>query len=136
MPKIRMTNSLKKEVAKLRERKRKALKQKKKLILRQKEINEIRQLEKEIKFLEGVGTKKQLAKEVSARMGKQAGKVGWKGLKFAGRFVKNVIEAEAREQAMERERDRQRGVTRPKPKRKIKSKPKVRSKVKKRKKRR
>lgn len=104
MPKKKSKTSLQREVARLKEKKKKALKLKKELLLRQKEINEIKQLEREVKLLEGVGTKRRLAKEVSMQMGKQAGRFGLKGLKFAGKLIKNRLEAEAREQAMDRAR--------------------------------
>ncbi len=111
-----------------------ALKSKKQLLLKQKEINEIRQLERDIADLEGVGTKRRMAKEVGMRLGKQASSVGWKGLKLAGGFVRNVIEAEAREQARDRERDRMR--SRPRVKTKVKTRRKVKPKTKRKKKRR
>lgn len=137
-PKKKSVTSLQRQVAKLKEKKRKALKEKKQLVNRQREINEIRQLEKEIEFLKGVGSKRRIAKEVSVKMGKQAGKLGWKGLKFAGRIVRARLEAEAREQARDRAKSspkakprvRAKVKTRKKVKNKPKPRPRVRAKVK------
>ncbi len=136
---VKSKTSLQREVAKLKERKKKALKSKKDLIYRQREINEIKELEREIDFLKGVGTKKRLAREVSMKMGKHAGQLGWKGLKNVGKFVKNVIEAEARDQARDRARENKpsprprvmaKVKNRPVQKRKPKPKRRVRAKVK------
>lgn len=78
----------------------------------------MRQLKRDIAKLKGVGTKRETAKRVAKMVSKDVGRVGWKGLKVAGKFVKNVLEAEAREQA--RERQMSRPKTRPKTKRKRK----------------
>ncbi len=104
MPKHKKSkkNSLQRELAKLKKDKVKTAKLRKQLLSRAKEIEEIRKLQREVRSLKGVGTKRRVAKQVATRIGKDAGKVGWKGLKFAGTFVKNVIQAEVKEQDRER----------------------------------
>ena len=114
-------SKLQREVARLKEKKKKALNQRKQLLNRQKEINEIRALEKEVEFLKGVGSKKRIAKEVGTRMAKQAGRFGWKGLKIAGRIAKNVVMAEVKRQ----EADKRRPA--PKPKKRVLNKVKRRA---------
>lgn len=132
MVKKRPLNKLKTELANLREKKRKAIKHKGQLLARQKEMHEIRELEKEVEFLKGVGTKRRIAKEVGMRLGKQAGSFGWKGLKFAGKVVKGVVMAEVKRQAVEKARPRpkvkKRVLNKVKTKTKAKTRPKTKTK--------
>ena len=86
-------------------------KEKEEVAAKRKEIEEIREIKRDIAKLKGAGTKRRVAAQVAKKIGTDVSKVGWKGLKMAGKFVKNVIEAEAREQA----RDRARASPRPKP---------------------
>lgn len=116
-------SKLQREVARLKEKKKKALNQRKQLLDRQKEMNEIKALEKEVAFLKGVGSKRRVAKEVGVRLGKQAGSFGWKGLKFAGKLVKGAVMAEVKRQ----EADNRRPKARPKPKKRVLNKVKTRA---------
>ena len=129
---------LRQEAAMLKKRKEKAEKQKGQLLSRQRELNEIKQLEKEIKFLEGVGSNKRIAKEVGVKLGKQAGHFGLKGLKIAGKLVKGAVMAEVKRQEADNRRPASKAKKRvlntvkrrATPKVKSKPKPRVRAKVK------
>jgi len=100
------TSSLKKELAKLKKEKAKTLILKKKLLARKKEIEEIRELRREVNSLKGVGSNRRVAGQVAKKIGTDAGRVGWRGLKSLGKFAKNYLENEAREQEKEKERRR------------------------------
>ena len=96
------TTSLQKEIAKLKKLKKEAQERKALFAARAKQIKEINALRAESRALKGVGTKRRVAKGLAITGGKTAGKYGWKGLKAVGKFAKNVVEAEAREQSKER----------------------------------
>lgn len=133
MVKKKSRTQYQRQIAELKKKKAKALKTKKELTARGREMQEIRELERDIASLKGVGSKRRIAKEVGMRLGKDAGKVGWKGLKFVGRVAKNIIEAEAREQARDREQEASKPKSRPRVRAKVKTRKKVRSKPKTRK---
>ena len=94
------------EIARLKREKEKALLLKKKLQVRKKEIEELRELKREVASLKGVGTKRRAAGQITKKLGKEFGSTAWKGLKVAGKFAKERLEAEARSQDMERARAR------------------------------
>lgn len=131
MVKKKSRTQYQRQIAELKKKKVAALKTKKELTARGKEMQEIRELERDIASLKGVGSKRRIAKEVGMRLGKDVGRVGWKGLKFAGGFVKNVIEAEAREQA--RDREKEAAKSSPRVRAKVKTRDKVKNKPKPRK---
>ena len=100
--------SLQRELSNLKKEKIKTLKLRKQLAARKKEIEEIAKLRREVASLKGVGTKRRLAGQVTKRLGKDVGRVGWKGLKFLGKSAKSIIDAENRRQAADAARDRKR----------------------------
>ncbi len=110
------TTSLKREIARLKKTKKVDAERKKLFAARAKEIEEIRELRAEARALKGVGSKRRIAGQVGKKLGMQAGKFGWKGVKFVGGVVKRRLEAEAREQA--RDAARERPKSKPKVKRK------------------
>lgn len=104
MAKRKTKTSYQRELAKLKVEKAKSLKSRAQLLERQKEMEEVKKIKRDIAKLKGAGTKRAVMKRVGKKIGSDAGRVGWKGLKVASKFVKNVVEAEAREQDRERAR--------------------------------
>lgn len=90
------------ELAKLKKEKEKALKIRNDLIKRQKEMQEIRELKREVANLKGVGTKRRIAANVGKKLGRDVGRVGWKSIKTAGKYAKAYLEREARAQDRDR----------------------------------
>lgn len=117
-PRKKSKSSYQSEIAKLKKEKEKALKQRKELLERKRELEELREYKREIAELKGIGTKRRVAAQVGKKLGKDAGRVGLKGLKMAGKFAKNIIEAEQREQARERAASRPKPKSKPRKKRK------------------
>ncbi len=113
-PRKKSNAQLQKEIVRLKKLNKEAAERKALFSARAKEVEEIRELRREARELSGVGSKRRVAGQVGKKIGRDVGKVGWKGLKMVGKFTKNVVEAQAREQA--RERDRARPKSKPKKK--------------------
>ena len=112
------SKQLRSEIARLKKLKKEAKERRALFLEMAKEKIEIRKLRKEARALKGVGSKRRIAGQVGKRIGKDVGKVGWQGLKIVGKIAKNVIEAEARRQAMENARAK----PKPKPRKRRKKK--------------
>lgn len=117
-PRKKSSKQLRSEIARLKKLKKEAKERKALFLARAKEIEEIRELRKEARALKGVGSKRRIAGQVTKRIGKGVGKAGWKGIKFAGKAIKNRLEAEAREQAIEAARERSKTKTKSRKKKK------------------
>lgn len=108
-PVKRSKTSYQSELAKLKKEKEKALKIRNDLIKRQKEMQEIRELRREVANLKGAGSKRRIAANVGKKLGKDVGRVGWKGIKTASKYAKAYLEREARAQDRDRARAKSKG---------------------------